>query len=196
MYNRTINKAKDKVMNTLTINETHTANATELYRDLVIRATLGQVEEASVWYHEAQEVAQEVAHNLNASLEIGAGVVSAFSPRERWATNITKAVAFSLGHEVSGLKNNTKMANDVLAGGIDALNGLKTNAFARAIFGDTEAVVIDVWMMRAAQMLTDSPSQGQYLALTKAVQKVAGEFGLTPRTAQALIWIVARGSAR
>jgi hypothetical protein len=152
MYNRTINQTKDKVMTTLTANEIHTATATDLYRDLVIRATLGQVEQASVWYHEAQEVAQEVANNLNSSLELGAGVVSAFSPRERWASNITKAVAFSLGHSVSGLKNNTKMANDVLDGGIDALKGLKTNAFARAIFGDTDAVVIDVWMMRAAAL--------------------------------------------
>ena len=183
-------------MTTLTANEIVTATSTDLFRDLVIRATLGQVEEASVWYHEAQEVAQEVANNLNSSLEVGAGIVSAFSPRERWATNITKAVAFSLGHSVSGLKNNTKMANDVLNEGIDGLKGLKTNAFARAIFGDTDAVVIDVWMMRAAAMPTDSPTQGQYFALTKAVEKVAGEFGLTPRTAQALIWIVARGSAR
>jgi hypothetical protein len=196
MYNYTNNKEKDKVMTTLTANETYTATATELYRDLIIRATLGQVEEASVWYHEAQDVAQEVATNLNSSLEIGAGVVSAFSPRERWSSNITKAVSFSLGKSVTGLSNNLKMANAVLDGGIDALNGLKTNAFARAIAGDTEAVVIDVWMMRAAEMLTDSPTQGQYLALTKAVNKVAGEFGLTPRTAQALIWIVARGSAR
>jgi hypothetical protein len=196
MYTDTIKQTKDKVMTTLTLNETHTANATELYRDLIIRATLGQVEEASVWYHEAQDVAQEVANNLNASLEVGAGIVSAFSPRERWSSNITKAVSFSLGKSVTGLSNNLKMANAVLDGGIDALNGLKTNAFARAIAGDTEAVVIDVWMMRAAEMLTDSPTQGQYLALTKAVEKVAGEFGLTPRTAQALIWIVARGSAR
>jgi hypothetical protein len=196
MYNSIINKEKDKVMTTLTANETHTATATELYRDLIIRATLGQVEEASVWYHEAQDVAQEVATNLNSSLEVGAGVVSAFSPRERWSSNITKAVSFSLGKSVTGLSNNLKMANAVLDGGIDALNGLKTNAFARAIAGDTEAVVIDVWMMRAAEMLTDSPTQGQYLALTKAVNKVAGEFGLTPRTTQALIWIVARGSAR
>ena len=195
MYNYTNNKEKDKVMNTLTLNETYTATATDLYRDLVIRATLGQVEQASVWYHEAQEVAQEVANNLNSSLEVGAGVVSAFSPRERWASNVTKSIAFSLGQEVKGLTNNLKMANAVLDVGFDALKGLKTNAFARAIFGDTDAVVIDVWMMRAAAMPTDSPTQGQYLALTKAVNKVAGEFGLTPRTTQALIWIVVRGSA-
>lgn len=182
-------------MNATLANETLTAQATELYRDLIIRATLGQVEEASVWYHEAQEVAQEVAHNLNASLEVGAGVVSAFSPRERWSSNITKAVAYSLGHEVKGLSNNLKMANAVLDEGISALKGLKTNAFARAIAGDTDAVVIDVWMCRAAQLKNDSPTQAQYHALTKATVKVAGEFGLTPRTAQALIWIVVRGSA-
>ena len=182
-------------MTTLTANETYTATATELYRNLVLQATLGQVEQASVWYHEAQEIAQEVATNLNASLEIGAGIVSAFSPRERWASNITKSVAFSLGHEVKGLANNLKMANDVLANGISALKGMKTNAFARAIFGDTDAVVIDVWMMRAAQMPTDSPTQGQYNALTLATENVAREFGLTPRTTQALIWIVVRGSA-
>jgi hypothetical protein len=196
MYTSIIKQRKGQAMTTLTLNENLTVTVTELYRDLIIRATLGQVEEASVWYHEAQDVAQEVATNLNASLEVGAGVVSAFSPRERWSSNITKAVSFSLGKSVTGLANNLKMANAVLDGGIDALNGLKTNAFARAIAGDTEAVVIDVWMMRAAEMLTDSPTQGQYLALTKAVNKVAGEFGLTPRTAQALIWIVARGSAR
>ena len=182
-------------MNATLANETLTATATELYRDLIIRATLGQVEEASVWYHEAQDVATEVAHNLNSSLEVGAGVVSAFSPRERWSSNITKAIAFSLGQSVSGLSNNLKMANAVLDEGFDALKGLKTNAFARAIAGDTDAVVIDVWMCRAAQLKNDSPTQAQYHALTKATVKVAGEFGLTPRTAQALIWIVVRGSA-
>lgn len=182
-------------MNATLTNETITATATDLYRNLILQATLGQVEEASVWYHQAQEVATEVAHNLNSSLEVGAGVVSAFSPRERWSSNVTKAIAYSLGHEVKGLSNNLKMANAVLDEGISALKGLKTNAFARAIAGDTDAVVIDVWMMRAAKMRTDSPTQGQYHALTKATVNVAGEFGLTPRTAQALIWIVVRGSA-
>jgi hypothetical protein len=195
MYTRTINQTKDKLMTTLTANETYTATATDLYRDLIVRATLGQVEQASVWYHEAQEVAHEVARNLDTTLEVGASVVSAFSPRERWASNIEKAVAFSLGHTPKGLGNNLKMAQASLTAGFYALKGLKTNAFARAIAGDSDAVVIDVWMMRAANMETDSPSQGQYFALSLACRNVAKEFGLTPRTAQALIWIVVRGSA-
>jgi hypothetical protein len=195
MYTRTINQTKDKLMTTLTANETYTATATDLYRDLIVRATLGQVEQASVWYHEAQEVAHEVARNLDTTLEVGASVVSAFSPRERWASNIEKAIAFSLGHTPKGLGNNLKMAQASLTAGFYALKGLKTNAFARAIAGDSDAVVIDVWMMRAANMETDSPTQGQYFALSLACRNVAKEFGLTPRTAQALIWIVVRGSA-
>lgn len=166
-----------------------------MYRNLLLNATLGQVEEASVWYRDAEEVAEEVARNLDTTLEVGASVVSAFSPRERWASNISKAIAFSLGHEVKGLPNNYKMAQSSLDLGFDALKGPKTNAFARAIAGDKDAVVIDIWMCRAAGLPTDSPSQSQYVELSRAVRKVADEFGLTPRTTQALIWVIVRGSA-
>lgn len=182
-------------MNATITTPTLTATATDLYRNLILKATLGQVEQASVWYHEAQETAHEVARNLDTTLEVGASVVSAFSPRERWASNIEKAIAFSLGHTPKGLGNNLKMAQSSLTAGFYALKGLKTNAFARAIAGDTDAVVIDVWMCRAANLGVDSPSQSQYFALAQATREVASEFGLTPRTAQALIWIVVRGSA-
>lgn len=168
---------------------------TDLYRDLVMKATLGNVEEASVWYRDAEEVAEEVARNLDVTLEIGASVVSAFSPRERWSSNITKAVEFSMGGTPKGLGNNLRMAQASLLLGFDALKGLKTNAFARAIAGDANAVVIDVWMCRAANLGTDSPSQSQYHELSRAIRNVAQEFGLTPRTTQALVWVVVRGSA-
>lgn len=165
------------------------------FSDILLTATMSEVEAASVWYFEAQEVAEDVAENMGASLEIGASIVAAFSPRERWASNVAKALAFSMNKPVSGLSNNLRMAQDAMVLGFDALKGLKTNAFARAIAGDTDAVVIDVWMMRAAGMKTDSPNKGQYLALSNAVRKVAADNGITPRTAQALIWIIVRGSA-
>lgn len=165
------------------------------FSDLILTATMSQVEAASVWYHDAEEVAEEVARNLDTTLEVGASIVAAFSPRERWATNVSKAIDFSNGITVKGLSNNIRMAEMSILLGFDALNGLKTNAFARAIAGDTDAVVIDVWMMRAAGMETDSPNKSQYLALSSAIRKVAEEHGITPRTAQALIWIIVRGSA-
>jgi hypothetical protein len=162
---------------------------------LLEEATFGQVEQASVWYVDAEKVALEVARNLDTTLEIGASVVSAFSPRERWSSNVEKAVAFSLGQKVTGLSNNLKMAEASLHLGFDALKGPKTNAFARAIAGDENAVVVDVWMMRAAQVGVDSPNKTQYAEISQAIKRVATRHGLTPRTTQALIWILVRGSA-
>jgi hypothetical protein len=166
-----------------------------LYSGYVLRSTMQQIEQAATWYFEAQEVAEDVAENLGVSLEIGASVVSAFSPRERWSSNVAKALAFSMGKPVTGLGNNLRMAQAALELGFDALKGQKTNAFARAIAGDTDAVVIDVWMMRAAGMQIDSPNKSQYNMLADTVRKIASEHGITPRTTQALIWIVKRGSA-
>ena len=171
-------------------------NYTETYEELAAKATFGQVEQASKWYIDAEKVAHEVARNLDISLDKGASVVSAFSPRERWATNVAKSIAFSLGQDVVGLSNNLRMANAALTLGYDALKGAKTNAFARAIAGDEQAVVIDVWMLRAVGIEKKSPTQAQYKEMADAVTKVATKFGMTPRAMQALIWIVVRGSAQ
>jgi len=166
-----------------------------IYSDLAKKATFGQVEQASKWYLDAERVAAEVARNLDSSLEVGASVVSAFSPRERWTNNVAKAISFSLGNHIPGFKNNMLMANNAIAFGYGALNGAKTNAFARAIAGDEQAVVIDVWMLRAVGIEKKTPSQSQYKEMANAVKKVAFDFGMTPRAMQALIWIVIRGSA-
>jgi len=170
-------------------------NYYETYLELANKGTLAQLEQATKWYLDAEKVAHQVAENLETNLEVGASVVSAFSPRERWATNVSKAISFSLGKDVVGLPNNLKMANASLSLGFKALNGPKTNAFAKAIAGDENAVVIDVWMLRAVGIEKKSPSQSQYKEMANAVTKVAIELGLTPRVAQALIWIVVRGSA-
>ena len=182
-------------MNTITVTPAaHTADY--LYSNLVLQSTMQQMEQAATWYLDAQEVAEDVAENLGVSLEVGASIVAAFSPRERWATNVAKALAFSQGKPVAGLQNNYRMAQAALELGFDALKGQKTNAFARAIAGDPNAVVIDVWMIRAAGMdASKGVNKGDYNMLADTVRKIADEHGITPRTAQALIWIVKRGSA-
>ena len=170
-------------------------NLVKTFRSYVKDATPGQIEQATIWYADAEKIADKVATNLKTTLEVGASVVSAFSPRERWTSNVAKAIAFSLGQEVTGLSNNLKMAKTSLELGFEALKGLKTNAFARAIAGDENAVVVDVWMMRAAGYGIDSPNKTQYANVVTAIKEVAEEFGLTPRVCQALIWIIVRGSA-
>lgn len=169
---------------------------TKVYSEIAQRATYAQIEQASKWYLDAERVAEEVARNLNTTLEVGATVVSAFSPRERWTRNVSNAIKFSLGEEVTALGNNIRMANNGLTMGFKALNGPKTNAFAKAIAGDENAVVIDVWMLRALGIEKKSPTQSQYKEMASAVTTVANKFGMTPRAMQALIWIIVRGSAQ
>ena len=73
-------------------------NLTKTFQAYVKSATPGQIEEAAKWYFEAEKVAHKVAENLDASLEVGASVVSAFSPRERWTSNVTKATLVQPGN--------------------------------------------------------------------------------------------------
>lgn len=171
------------------------------YRKIVKSAKPSQIEQASKWYLEAEEIAREIvdiykSRNMDVSLEQAASIVSAFSPRQRWSVNVRQSLRFAHGDEdMRTLPNNLKMAKNALEKGFDALNGKKTNSFARNIAGDENAVTIDVWMMRSAGIAKDSPSKKDYAALTEAINIVALENALTPRTTQALIWIVYRGSA-
>jgi hypothetical protein len=83
-----------------------------------------------------------------------------------------------------------------MVAGIDALKGPKTHAFARNMYGDTDAVTIDVHMMRAAGFDDrDSPTVVQYRELSVAVRRLARKHKMQPRDMQALIWIKQRGRA-
>jgi hypothetical protein len=75
--------------------------------------------------------------------------------------------------------------------GFGALNGKKTNAFARNIAGDLNAVTIDAWMLRPFGM--KSVSVRNYRILSEAIRTVAAESGMTPADMQALLWIRIRG---
>lgn len=175
-------------------------NAFDNYLALAKSATLAQVESAVQWYADAELLAHDLVRifrerGIACNLENAASVISSFSPRQRWSRNVVQALEFAHGGEPAGLKNNLRMAQFSLVQGFDALKGRKTNAFARAIAGDENAVTIDVWMMKAAGLETDSPNKKQYEQLSADVIRVADEIGLTPRATQALIWIVFRGSA-
>lgn len=170
------------------------------YLKVANSATLSQVEQATQWYADAELLANDVMRILNnrgiqCNLEQAASIVSSFSPRNRWSRNVVQALEFANGGTPNGLQNNLRMAQYSLVQGFNALNGLKTNAFARAIAGDDNAITIDVWMIKAAGLDKNSVNKTEYRELSDAVNRVATELKLTPRVTQALIWIVYRGSA-
>ena len=170
------------------------------FQNITYSATPAQYEQAAKWYMDAELIAHDMigifaSRGIDANLEQCASIISAFSPRQRWSRNVACALEFAHGGKPAGLTNNLRMAENALTMGFDALKGQKTNNFARAIAGDENAVTIDVWMLRAAGMTIDSPNKTQYRELVQAVNDTAMIEGLTPRTTQALIWIVYRGGA-
>jgi hypothetical protein len=165
------------------------------YATLLDSATPEQIAMARTWYDEANAIARSMSDICGLSIEKCASIIAAFSPRERWASNVKYAHMFINGGTPPTLTNNINMAYAAMTLGFDALNGRKTNAFARNIAGDKDAVTIDVWMIRAAGLdANKGVNDTEYRILAEVVRELAANRGMYPATAQALIWIIVRGN--
>lgn len=167
----------------------------ERYYVIATSATPAQIVQAAQWYSDANAIASDMSRNSEYTIEQCASVIAAFSPRMPWARNVYIATEFINGNKVGALGTSIRNAENALTMGFDALNGLKTNAFARNIAGDLNAVTIDVWMIRAAGIEKNSVNKTEYRQLANAVTEVANELDMAPAIVQALIWIIVRGSA-
>lgn len=165
----------------------------EAYHDRLSRADSVILEAGRTWYNSANLFAHHLCDiRTDWSLSTACGVISALSPRERWESNKAKALAFATGQPIRGLGANLRRAQAVEARGLSALTGLKTAAFARAILGDPNAIVIDTWMLKPIGR--KSVTNKQYKLCERALFAVAELHLMHPRDAQAAIWIVERGS--
>jgi len=172
--------------------------AVESFIALLSRATVADYHAARVWYCEANAFAESLTViRPEWSMEVAASVVSAFSPRVTWAHNKAKALQYAQGITPKGLRSHVKAADACCRIGFKALNGPKTNAFALAIAGDSSAVVVDVWMCRAAGLGKDAPNRTEYYAIADAIRSMAHtpSVCMAPATLQALLWIIIRGKA-
>jgi hypothetical protein len=172
-------------------------NAIDALVHLLSEARAEHLRAAERWYDEAGAFAESLRTTTGWSLETSASVVSAFSPRVTWAHNKAKAMQYAQGITPKGLRSHVVAANRCQYEGFNGLRGLKTNAFARAIAGDREAVVVDVWMCRAAGLGKDAPNKTEYRAIESAIRTIAGFTtpSMAPATLQALLWIIVRGKA-
>jgi hypothetical protein len=163
--------------------------------DSILAGLTPEVRTASVaWYRDAERFAQSLTViRPDWTVEIAASVMSALSPRERWESNKAKALTFAQGGTIRGLGMNLRRAHAATREGFAALRGPKTAAFARAIAGDPDAVVIDTWMLKPLDKRSVTPAQ--YGIIASAVVRCAARVNLTPRETQAAIWIIARGAA-
>lgn len=94
-----------------------------------------------------------------------------------------------------------RQLNNLRSGG--GLSGLKVKAFANAMSGDPNAVVVDRWLLRAFGMdklsirktgphtgkaLSSGASKKQFSAIESWVRQRAKEMNLEPRQLSAIIW--------
>ncbi len=150
------------------------------------------------WYRESQRTARRLARKHDVPLSCAAGVIAALSPRIRWASNVALADAVLGGEEVSGVfGRNLEKARRIAEGErpLEVLGGPKVTAFYRAIMGNEQSVVIDVWMQRAAGMTPVTLHGKHYEAVAEAVREAAAICGVTPASLQAIVWVQVRGKA-
>lgn len=162
------------------------------------KATASDIEAGARWYPKAGELATSLA-TREVPRENVAAVIAALSPRTSWERNIAGAVALlksgpQAARDLGCIGRNVETARRAKREGFAALNGPKTSAFARNIAGDREAVTVDVWAMRVADLDEDKLGRkGVYDAIAHCYRLAARRVGVDPATMQATTWVVARG---
>lgn len=172
-------------------------------------ATPSDVESGARWYDEAGDLAMSLTgyddgNSRAVTVEGAAAVIAALSPRTPWSRNVAGAVAFIRSGRADALDlgcltTNVDRAERVLSATADPIGALdtgtapKVHAFARNIAGDREAVTVDVWACRVADLDDEKLSRkGAYDAVAHAYRLAARRRGVDPATMQATTWIVAR----
>ena len=167
------------------------------------RATQSDVEQGARWYDEAGRLASDLAIESDwgtVTPAHAAAVIAQRSPRTTWARNVATATALiyhgrDAARELGAIGSNIDRAIVALDSDdpIATINGPKTNSFARNINGDREAVTVDVWAARVADLdETLLGRKGAYDAVAHAYRVAARRRGVDPATMQATTWIVAR----
>jgi len=156
----------------------------------------------SQWYPAALAICQEAAAEHQLGLEQAVCALSHLSSRMSWTKNVE---AFSIlvsgqAHPSWVLTRSWELAAAALTADDPWLTfgrrASKTRSFARAILGDEDAVTVDIWAARAANVDPDILSRpSAYAEVVDAYRRAAKRAGLTPRKMQAIVWCAIRGRA-
>lgn len=163
-------------------------------------ATKEEITEGLEWYKKANDICKDIAQKFNTSELIGAGVISALSPRNKWEQNIKDAYkvfkAIEEGKEPNDIKVCTFHTNKFKAFEIAKGNKVispdsqKTFAFVNNIAHlDNNFVTTDIWHLRACFNKTmGSCGKLAYNQIQKLTIKKADKLGLKGFEYQAIIW--------
>ena len=173
-------------------------------RALLTRAQFTPVWDTGLmWYADAHQLWNHLAHTRNLSTDKVAQIASALSPSVQWEINKvdthTLINAYQNNREIDSFNVSTYDSNKAKAweimGGFNSVKptALKTYAFYRNMMLDPEPVTIDRWMMRIFfERPIKSLTTARYRLCEDIIRDVASEFNLMPYQAQAIVWEQAR----
>lgn len=154
-----------------------------------LRSLAWQGRDCRNWYATLHGQLEAICHHEGLDLEREAIRFSLLSPRCKFTRNIRRWLAYSLEHRILG---------DIPRGIIRSLEryeqglpvrGQKVAAFAAAILGHGNAIVLDVHMSRALDCPQELfANQKQRMLAMRLVRTTAHYVGLSPRDTQACIW--------
>jgi hypothetical protein len=150
------------------------------------------------WYQAARDILQVYADDSGYTLEQAAAVLSITSPNAQLRTNLSWTERALQGDthvgrypNVMAVKIQNALDDPELAR--DYVTGPKVSAFLRAILGDTDAVVLDRWALRAAGY-PERVNKTEREKIANGYRLAAELVGETPRDFQAIVWIHIRES--
>ncbi len=168
------------------------------------RATDAHRDEGELWYQVAHEAAYDLARAYGLTIDQGAGIIAALSPRCRWEDNVLAASEVAAGEWPRRiLPANVYKARRILEGEDpdDVLGGNKVRAFYANILseGTDRNVTVDTHAV-SAYYGTPLGSMGignpLYREVSEAYQDLADRHGMTPPQAQATVWVAWRDGVR
>lgn len=175
-----------------------TRNILRLYR----LATPEEIEAGQHWYDEANALCVRLSSPHGHTVPQVACALAHLSPRITWKQNIEYIETMAIGKPKPRAcltrsweaGSRALVSDDPLATFSRA--ALKTGAFARAILGDRNAVVVDVWSARAAGVGESMVrSTRGYHAVAEAYRRGATRERIAARDLQAIVWVHVRGAA-
>lgn len=150
------------------------------------------------WYPEANRQLREIAARNECPLSHAVAVFTIVSPAAQLVTALRWTEEILAGERIGGRYPNAQAPRIEAATStrypVTRITGPKVNAFYRAIMGDTDALVLDRWAIRAAghPNLYSRVPRWLLRELDSGYRAAASACGETVRAFQAIVWIVCR----